>query len=104
VNDLLLDATGSKNAVLAFARNQRHHMVREVLFHLQMPTNSRESSNSMDNSVPVDVMLEVEEERAEALAPLSRLDSIRPSSRLQERVRARRAANKFTREEQVGRL
>ena len=98
VDDLLTDRTAAKNAILTFSRSNRNHIVRAASFHLKMP------SDDLTRQVSVDILVEIEEERSDALAPLMRLDSIRPSIKLAERTRHLKAANKFMREELVGSL
>ncbi len=96
VDDLLADKVAIKNAVNAFSRSNRNHLVREVAVHLEPP------ADTPGRTVPVDILVEIEEERNDSLASLIRLETIRPSVKLSERLRSRKAANKFMREEMVG--
>ena len=95
VEDLAADKIGTKNGVVMFARSNRSHVVTAIPFHLEMP------SEDYTRKVPVDILLEMEEERADPLLPLARLDCIRPFVRLQERIRHKKAMNKFIREEML---
>jgi len=94
--DLSADKLGTKNGIVMFSRSNRNHVVTTIPFHLEMP------SDDYSRKVPVDILLEVEEERADSLQPLSRLDCIRPFARLQERIRHKKAMNKYIREEALG--
>jgi hypothetical protein len=98
--DLLADKGGTKNGIIAFARANRNHIVNGVPFHVEMPAYEPHSTRT----VPVDIIIEVEEERADALQSLIRIESIRAFVRLQERIRHRKATNKYVREELVGAL
>ncbi len=92
-DDLIADKAGTKNAIVAFSRSNRNHIVTRIPFPLNMP------SEDLTRQVPVDILIEIEEERIDALQPLSRLDSIRPYIRLQERIRHKKAMNRYQREE-----
>ena len=93
VEALQADRQGTKSGVVAFSRSCRRHAVTAIPLHLEMP------SDDFSRQVPVDVLLEAEEERADPLQPLARLDCIRPFVRLQERIRHNKATSKYIREE-----
>ena len=96
VEDLIADKVAIKNAISVLARSNRRHMVRSLACRLVLPPNNPQVSQ---NDVTVDVQVETEEERPDSLSALSRLNTIRPRSRLQDRLRQRRVKHKYEREE-----
>ena len=94
VEDLLKDTDAMKNVVSQMSRANRRHLVRTVEVPLSMPDDKTGKGN-----VDVSIFIEVEEERSEPLEPLSRIDAIRTRISHEERVRSRRSAHKYLREE-----
>ncbi len=90
--DILQDKTVLKSAVSVLSRQSRRH----VISALPLPGTFPSYRGAED--VSVELMFEVEEDRCESLAPLSRLDTIRPQISAEDRCRAKKAMHKYVRE------